>query len=182
MRFIGLMAVFAVVVGVTGIARAQTSDLVGMLTSQLGVSSAQAAGGAGSLFSFAQGQMSPTDFGTVSSALPEVGGLMDAAPSGGSGAAAAGSSLMGGTSLGGTSLGGTSLGGTSLGGTSLGGSSLGGSSMGGLGDIAGVTSAFSDLGLSPDMVQQFVPVVLDYAQSTGGSQIMQLLQGAFTAF
>ena len=172
MRFIGLMAVFAVVVGVTGIARAQTSDLVGMLTSQLGVSSAQAAGGAGSLFSFAQGQMSPTDFGTVSSALPEVGGLMDAVPSGGSGAAAAGSSLMGGTSLGGTSLGGTSLGG----------SSLGGSSMGGLGDIAGVTSAFSDLGLSPDMVQQFVPVVLDYAQSTGGSQIMQLLQGAFTAF
>lgn len=167
MRFIGLMAVFAVVVGVTGIARAQTSDLVGMLTSQLGVSSAQAAGGAGSLFGFAQGQMSPTDFGSVSSALPEVGGLMDAVPSGGSGAAAAGSSLMGGTSLGGTSLGGTSL---------------GGSSMGGLGDIAGVTSAFSDLGLSPDMVQQFVPVVLDYAQSTGGSQIMQLLQGAFTAF
>ena len=49
------------------------------------------------------------------------------------------------------------------------------------GDVAGVASAFSNLGMSPDMVNQFVPVILEYAQSAGSEQAMQLLQGAFTA-
>jgi len=94
--------------------------------------------------------MSSGDFDVVSSALPEVGGLMDAAPKENSGLLSSGSSLLGGSS-------------------------------GGLGDMAGVAGAFSDLGMSPDMVNEFVPVILDYAQSAGSEQAMQLLKGAFTA-
>lgn len=154
-----------VAVASAGPAAAQNGDLVGMLTSQLGVSEEQAAGGAGSLFGFAKGQMTPGDFDAVASALPEVDGLMGAAPAGGSGLLGSSSSLLGGSSLGGSSLGGSSSGG----------------SAGGLGDMAGVASSFSDLGMSPDMVNEFVPVILDYAQSAGGEQTMQLLKGAFSA-
>ena len=76
LRYFGFIAAVVVVLVSTGIGKAQTSDLVGMLTSQLGVSEQQAAGGAGSLFNFAEGQMGSADFDAVSSALPEVGGLM----------------------------------------------------------------------------------------------------------
>ncbi len=61
------------------------------------------------------------------------------------------------------------------------GSSLLGGSGGGLGDMAGVAGAFSELGMSPDMVNEFVPVILEYTQSAGSEQAMQLLKGAFTA-
>jgi hypothetical protein len=148
---LGFAAALVVAVFSAGTAAAQTSDLVGMLTSQLGVTENQAAGGAGSLFGFAKGQMAPGDFDTVTSALPEVSDLMGAAPQGGSGG------LLGSAS-----------------------SLLGGSS-GGLEDAAGVASSFSDLGMSPDMVNEFVPVILDYAESAGSDQAMQLLQSAFSA-
>ena len=32
--------------------------------------------------------------------------------------------------------------------------------------------------MSPDMISQFVPIVLDYVQSTGGDKVMGLMQGA----
>jgi hypothetical protein len=150
LQYFGLMAAVMIVLGVTGTGKAQTSDLVGMLTSQLGVSEQQAAGGAGSLLNFAKGQMGSADFGVVSGALPESGALAGAAPDGGSGVLGSASSLLGGSS-------------------------------GGLGDMAGVASTFSDLGMSPEMVNQFVPVILEYAQSAGSEQAMQLLKGAFTA-
>ena len=51
----------------------------------------------------------------------------------------------------------------------------------GLGGAANVAGAFTDLGMSPEMVNQFVPVILEYAQSAGNEQVMQLLQSAFTA-
>lgn len=141
-----------------GVARAQTSDLINMLTSQLGVSESQASGGAGTLFKYAQDQLSPSDFSTVSDGLPGVDSLIGQAPE-----PKSSSSMLGSTS-------------NLLGGSS---SSVGGSSSE-LGDVAGVASAFSDLGMSPDMVNEFVPVILDYAQSAGSEQVMQILQGALT--
>ena len=154
-RFYGMIAALVLAFGGANVGNAQTSDLVGMLTSQLGVSQQQASGGAGSLLSFAKDQMSAGDFDVVSSELPDVDSLIGAAPD-------TGSSALG-----------------SLGALSSGSSLLGGSS-GGLGDMAGVASTFSDLGLSPDMVTQFVPVILEYAQTSGSEQAMQLLQGALT--
>ena len=147
---VAAIAAFVMVLVSAGTGTAQTSDLVGMLTSQLGVSEQQAAGGAGSLLDFAKGQMSGGDFDVVSSALPEVDGLLGAAPEASSGALGSASSLLGGSS-------------------------------GGLGEAAGVADAFSGLGMSPDMVNEFVPVILEYTQSAGSEQAMQLLKGAFTA-
>jgi hypothetical protein len=154
-RFYGMIAALVFAFGGANVGKAQTSDLVGMLTSQLGVSQQQASGGAGSLLSFAKDQMSAGDFDVVSSELPDVDSLIGAAPDTGSSALGALGALSSGSSL------------------------LGGSS-GGLGDMAGVASTFSDLGLSPDMVTQFVPVILEYAQTSGSEQAMQLLQGALT--
>ena len=51
---------------------------------------------------------------------------------------------------------------------------LGGSA----GSMAGLADSFSKLGLSPDMVNQFVPVILDFVQSEGGQQAMTLLKNA----
>lgn len=42
-------------------------------------------------------------------------------------------------------------------------------------DMNGVKSAFSKLGMSPDMVNQFKPVVLDYAGKYGGDTTKSLL-------
>lgn len=150
LQHFGFIASVVAVLGVVGTGKAQTSDLVGMLTSQLGISEQQAAGGAGSLLNFAKDQMGSADFDVVSGSLPEVGSLMGAAPEGSSGILGSGSSLLGGSSS-------------------------------GLGDMAGVASSFSDLGMSPDMVNEFVPVILEYSQSAGSEQAMQLLKGAFTA-
>ena len=49
---------------------------------------------------------------------------------------------------------------------------------GDLGGLASLAGPFSDLGMSPDMAAEFVPVVLDYVSNTGGSSAMSLLQGA----
>jgi len=57
-------------------------------------------------------------------------------------------------------------------------SSLLGGSTGSAAGMAGLADSFSQLGLSPDMVSQFVPVILDFVQSEGGQQAMTLLKNA----
>jgi hypothetical protein len=57
-------------------------------------------------------------------------------------------------------------------------SSLLGGSAGSVGGMTALADSFSKLGLSPDMVNQFVPVILDFVQSEGGQQAMTLLKSA----
>jgi hypothetical protein len=57
-------------------------------------------------------------------------------------------------------------------------SSLLGGSGGSAKGMANLADSFSKLGLAPDMVNQFVPVILDYVQSEGGQQAMTLLKSA----
>ena len=133
-----------------GSAQAQMSDLIGMLTSQLGVTEKQAQGGAGSLFKFAQDQLSPSEFSTVESSLPGVDGLVAQAPDVG------GSSLLGG------------------------GSSLLGGSAGNLAGLETLTKSFDQLGMSPDMIQKFVPIISKYAEQVGGPEIAELLTTALS--
>jgi hypothetical protein len=48
----------------------------------------------------------------------------------------------------------------------------------GLSELAAVpslVSAFSGLGLGPEMIQQFVPIILKYVMGSGGSAAAQLL-------
>lgn len=126
---------------------AQDTSLVSLLTQQLGVTENQAQGGAGSIFNFAKEKLSPPDFAQVSNSVPDMNGLLDAAPKK--------ENSMGGMLGGATSM--------------FGGS---GSSLEGLASLA---SSFSQLGLSPDMVNQFVPVILDYVKTNGGETVSNLL-------
>lgn len=124
-------------------------DLVGLLTKNLGVTNQQAEGGAGAIFNAASKNMSTDDFTKVTDALPEVTSLMNSATSGSSG-----SGTLGGLS------------------------SMMGKSGSSLSTLAGLGETFSKLGLSSDMVGKFMPIVLEYAQSKGGSQIANLLKAA----
>ena len=58
-------------------------ELVDQLTKNLGVSEAQAQGGAGLLFKLAKEKLSGGDFGKVAGAVPGIDKLIGAAPSGG---------------------------------------------------------------------------------------------------
>ena len=58
------------------------------------------------------------------------------------------------------------------------GTSLFGGSGGTFDSMAGLAGSFSKLGLSPDKVGEFVPVVLSYVQSKGGDSVRNLLAGA----
>lgn len=129
---------------------AQADALVSALVSQLGVTEAQAAGGAGSIFRAGKSSMSAADYAGFASAVPGVDTLIGQAP--------AVSKSSGGLS-------------GLLGSTGLAGGS-------GLGSLASLAGPFKSLGMSGDMVQRFLPVVLQYVQSTGGQQAMGLLQGA----
>lgn len=126
---------------------AQETSLISLLTQQLGVTEMQAQGGAGSIFNFAKEKLSPQEFSQVSNAVPNMNGLLEAAPKKE------------------TSMGGMFGGATSM----LGG---GGSNLEGLASLA---SSFSQLGLSPDMVNQFVPIILNYVKGNGGETVSNLL-------
>src|SRR4051812_39391595 len=147
--------------GATG--RADAADaggLVNALTSQLGVTKPQAEGGAGALFNLAKQRMAPEQFGQVQNQVPGIDGLM--------GASSAASSSKGEANSGG-------LGGIATGAL---GSVGGGGAAGGLGALAPLAGSFSSLGLSPDMAGKFLPVVLDYLNSSGGGGAAGFLQSA----
>src|SRR5262245_3288429 len=62
-------------------AQAQSSaDLVSALSRELGASTQQAEGAAGSLFNFAKGKLKPEDWTKVAAAVPGMDGLLKAAP------------------------------------------------------------------------------------------------------
>jgi hypothetical protein len=56
--------------------------------------------------------------------------------------------------------------------------SLLGGSTGSATGMANLADSFSKLGLAPDMVNQFVPIIMDFVQSEGGEQAMTLLKSA----
>ena len=153
--FIGLVLILG-----AGVAAASTGALIGSLTDQLGVSKKQARGGAGSLFSYAKDNLSADDFSALSGAVPGVDRLIKKAPSvgGASSATSAASSLLGGSSGGSSALSGAM---DQLGGTAL------------------VAEQFSKLGMDAGMVQQFLPIVLDYVEETGGQAAMDIMKSAF---
>jgi len=56
--------------------------------------------------------------------------------------------------------------------------SLFGSSSNSLQGLSALTDSFSKLGLSPEMVNKYVDVVLDFVQSEAGQQTMTMLKSA----
>jgi hypothetical protein len=112
-----------------------SSSVVDTLTGQLGVTPQQATGGVGSMLNYAKGQLSPSDFSAVTSALPGAESYMKLA-----------SDYLGG---------------------------------GAITSASGLGSAFSRMGMSPDMVGKFAPVVADYAGKYGSSAARNVLMGLF---
>jgi hypothetical protein len=168
-----LFAAVLTVGGMTGTAgAADAGGLVNALTSQLGVTKPQAEGGAGALFNLAKQRMAPDQFGQVQSQVPGIDGLMGSAP----GASSNSGSNEGSTGGGLAGMASGALG--SLGGGSGGGGSSDGGAMGGLGALAPLAGTFSSLGLSPDMASKFLPVVLQYLNSSGGGGAAGLLRSA----
>jgi hypothetical protein len=53
-----------------------------------------------------------------------------------------------------------------------------GSSSGSLQGLSALTDSFAKLGLSPDMTEKFVNVILDFTQSEAGQQTMTMLKNA----
>ena len=151
-----LLTVVAMTVVCIGVgcstADATASELVGALTQKLGVTEQQATGGAGAIFGLAQSKLSPDNFRQVARVVPGMEGLLQAAPTGGATGSMADAATAAASSLLGKS----------------------GESLGGLASLAG---PFSQLGLSPDMLGKFVPVILDYVGGKGGASVQSLLAG-----
>lgn len=130
------------------------TGLTGILMQQLGVTQQQAEGGAGAIFQLAKSKMQGAAFQELSNSVPGMQGLLAAAP------AAA-----------------QSVGGTSLGGLAGNLGNLMGNSGGAIGSVVGLASSFQQLGLSPAMVQKFLPLVVQYVESNGGA-VGSVLQSA----
>jgi len=113
----------------------KNAGLAGVLTQQLGVNSTQATAGAGALLQVAQAKMSTGDFQQLAQSVPEVNGLINsvAAPkTNGLSQIAAGTSV------------------------------LLGDKNNTLGSAVNIVNTFQQLGLSSDMVGQFIPVISNY--------------------
>ncbi len=132
-------------------------ELVGILTDKLDVTEDQAAGGAGALFQSAKESLPENDYARVSSAIPGLSRLIEAAP--------AVSEAAGGFS---DKIGGGGKGLEGLAKTAQ-----------NLDRLAGVQNQFSQLGLDPGMVSRFIPLILDFANSAGGETVMNLLKGVW---
>lgn len=129
---------------------AMQGGLTDTLVKKLGITSAQAQGGAGALFQVAKGKLDARQFAELSQSVPEMNSLLNAVPK----QSGALSGLAGSVS-----------------------SALGDSSNA-YGNLASLASTFKALNLSPDMAGQFVPVVVDYVRTKGGDLTSNMLQSA----
>jgi len=139
--------------------------LVNLLTSQLGVTTPQAEGGAGAIFEYAKGKMTPDDFAKVAGTVPNMDSLLAAAPK-------APEATPSEPTLSEPGLGDLSEPGV------LGGDGTLGGLAGKLGGLQGLSGSFGQLGLEPNMVGKVVPMVVDYVKSSGGGSVGMLLAGA----
>ncbi len=121
-------------------------ELVQLLTQNLGIEENQAKGGAGLIFELAKQKLDDGEFSQVAGAIPGVSELINAAPQPGTGLAGAIGGLAG---------------------------ALGGG--GNIANLAALAGGFTQLGLNPAMVSQFVPVILSFAQNQGGDRIKNIL-------
>ncbi len=124
------------------------TELTDLLVQRVGVTPAQAMGGTGALLQVAKTRMTSQAFEKVSQNLPDVPLLLSAVPT-----------LKSQSEL--SAFGG--LGGE-LGGLA---GKLAGASGGSLGSIFTAVSTFQQLGMKPDTMQRFIPVVVDYVKSAG---------------
>lgn len=128
----------------------QAGSLTELLMQRTGVTATQAQGGAGALFQIAKSKMQADSFAQLEQSVPGMQGML--------GAAVPALSQQGGLA------------------ERL--SSLAGASGGTAGSLISVVSAFQQQGMSPAMVQQFIPVVIEYVKARGNSALVDTLNAA----
>lgn len=145
-----------------------SNTLLGMLTSQLGISEQQANDGMKAIMDLAKQHLSSADYTRILAAAPDLGSL--AAPT------AAPVPPNASTTAAPTKVD-IPADNSEVTGTLLGYASywMGSSN---LGQMAQVAQIFSQLGLSTEMIGKFTQIALTYANSAGGKEIMELLAGA----
>jgi len=140
--------------GVTGVTEANSTAVQGSLTEtlvkKLSISNEQAQGGAGALFQLAKSKLDAGQFAELSKAVPEMDSLLSAVPKP-SGA---------------------------ISGLAQDASSALGEANNPYGNLAGLAATFQALNLSPDKVDEFVPVVVDYISAKSGALTGNMLQSA----
>jgi len=137
--------------GMSGTSVAADSGLLGMLTSRLGISEQQAGGGINALMEMAKKQLSGTDYTRLLSSAPDLGTVANSVTTTPKSKDPSASWI------------------------STAGSMLG---ISNLNQLTQLTQTFSQYGLSADMIGKFVKTVLDYVQTTGGSDLTKMLAGA----
>ncbi len=142
----------AVGAAVSGVSQATMggTDLVGLLSSQLGVTQDQALGGGGAIFQYMKDQVTPEQFSDIAAGVPNLSEFLNAVPAVSGRAPGVGGAL----------------------------SMLGGEGSG-LSKLVGLNEAFSSLGLNTEMVQQFVPIMSTYFKSSGSQTAASLLTSLF---
>lgn len=142
--------------GAAKAAKAATAEsLTGLLMQRLNVSQAQADGGAGALFQVAKSRMKEESFNQLSQAVPGMQNLLNAAPA------------MAQEPAG-------------LGGLVEGVSAMTGVPSDTITSLGSLVGSFQQLDMSGDMVQQFVPVVVDYVRTSSGDSLANALMLALS--
>ena len=146
---ISVVLVMGIIFAGSTLVSAADLGLVQLLTKNLGVTTKQATGGAGSIFNVAKQNMTADNFKKVAKAVPGIDKMMAAAPKskGAKGTLGSASSLIDESA----------------------------SSVAGVASLAG---SFSKLGMKADMVNAFTPIILDYVKAKGGEPLMKTLQSA----
>lgn len=129
-----------------------SGSLTDLLMQRVGVTQSQAEGGAGALFQVAKSKMQAESFTQLEQSVPGMQSMLGAVP--------AVNQAQG------------------LGGLTAGLSSLSGVSSGNTGSLLAVASAFQQQGMSPAMIQQFVPVVIEYVKNKSGGVLANTLSSA----
>ncbi len=126
-------------------------SLTETLVKTLGITNEQAQGGAGALFQLAKSQLDAGQFAELSKAVPGMDSLLSKVPK----QAEISSNLLASEVVSVSS------------------------DNDAYGNLSALGTVFKDLNLSPDMVDQFVPIVVDYVRTNGGDLTANRLQSAF---
>ena len=127
----------------------QAGSLTELLMQRTGVTQAQAEGGAGALFQIAKAKMQADAFAQLEQSVPGLQGMLGAVPA---------------------------L--TQTGGLAGRLSAIAGSSGGTAGNLLSVASAFQQQGMSPAMMQQFIPVLIEYVKARSNETLVNTLSAA----
>jgi hypothetical protein len=132
---------------------AEQVSLTDTLVKKLGITSEQAQAGVGALLQVVKDELDAGQFADISKAVPEMDSLLSASPK----QTGILSGLAGSVS-----------------------SALGDNNP--YGNLAGLATTFMSLNLSPELIAQFVPVVVDYVNTSGGALTAKMLQSALTGY